>query len=257
MTARRKIGLTLIALVAICGLFAPFLAPFNPVSSGIDPLEGASARHWLRTDPLGRDVLSRVIYGARISLMVGIGAALIAAVIGVPVGLMAGYFRGRIDLVLVQVIDIFIALPGLVLALIVTAMLGAKALNLALVLGFVSSPTVARLVRGQALQVRQTAYVEAARAAGGGPAWIMARHVWPNIMRTVSAQFAITVSYAIFTSASLSFLGLGVPPPTPDWGGMVREGFEYLSVLPLLSLGPGAAVAVSVMAFYLIGSSVE
>jgi ABC-type dipeptide/oligopeptide/nickel transport system permease subunit len=257
VTARRKIGLTLIALVAICGLFAPFLAPFNPVSSGIDPLEGASARHWLGTDPLGRDVLSRVIYGARISLMVGIGAALIAAVIGVPVGLMAGYFRGRIDLVLVQVIDIFIALPGLVLALIVTAMLGAKALNLALVLGFVSSPTVARLVRGQALQVRQTAYVEAARAAGGGPAWIMARHVRPNIMRTVSAQFAITVSYAIFTSASLSFLGLGVPPPTPDWGGMVREGFEYLSVLPLLSLGPGAAVAVTVMAFYLIGSSVE
>src|SRR3979490_2397314 len=169
VTARRKIGLTLIALVAICGLFAPFLAPFNPVSSGIDPLEGASARHWLGTHPLGRGVLSRVIYGARISLMVGIGAALIAAVIGVPVGLMAGYFRGRIDLVLVQVIDIFIALPGLVLALIVTAMLGAKALNLALVLGFVSSPTVARLVRGQALQVRQTAYVEAARAAGGGP----------------------------------------------------------------------------------------
>src|ERR1700694_4487449 len=119
VTAKRKIGLTLIALVAICGLFAPYLAPFNPVSSGIDPLEGASARHWLGTDPLGRDVLSRVIYGARISLMVGIGAALIAAVIGVPVGLMAGYFRGRIDLVLVQVIDIFNAFPGLVLALIV------------------------------------------------------------------------------------------------------------------------------------------
>src|ERR1700737_3845740 len=166
--AKRKIGLMLIPPVPICGLFAPYLAPFNPVSSGIDPLEGASARHWLGTDPLGRDVLSRVIYGARISLMVGIGAAVIAAVIGVPVGLMAGYFRGRIDLVLVQIIDIFIALPGLVLALIVTAMLGAKALNLALVLGFVSSPTVARLVRGQALQGAQTAYAERARAAGGG-----------------------------------------------------------------------------------------
>src|ERR1700738_4696340 len=126
VTAKRKIGLMLIALVAICGLFAPYLAPFNPVSSGIDPLEGASARHWLGTDPLGRDVLSRVIYGARISLTVGIGAAVIAAVIGVPVGLMAGDFRGRIDLVLVQILDLFIALHGLVFQVILTTWLCAQ-----------------------------------------------------------------------------------------------------------------------------------
>src|SRR5260370_40603304 len=123
VAASRKIGLTLIALVAICGLFAPYLAPFNPVSSGIDPLEGASARHWLGTDPLGRDVLSRVIYGARISLMVGIGAAVIAALIGVPVGLTAGDFRGRICLVLGQIIAIFIGLPALFPSLINTSML--------------------------------------------------------------------------------------------------------------------------------------
>jgi peptide/nickel transport system permease protein len=244
-------------MVAACGLLAPLIAPYDPFASGIETLQNPSAAHWFGTDALGRDVLSRVIYGARISLLVGAGASTVAALIGVPIGLVAGYFRGGIDLVLVQVIDLFVAVPGLVLALIITAMMGATATNLALILGVVSSPTVARLVRGQSMVVRAALYVEAAKAAGGGPAWIIGRHVWPNIMRTVAAQFATTVSYAIFTSASLSFLGLGVPPPAADWGGMVREGFPFLAILPLLSLGPGAAVALTVMAFYLVGSSVE
>jgi peptide/nickel transport system permease protein len=257
MMARRVIGLGLIAIVAACGLFAPFIAPHDPLASGLDVLRGASAEHWLGTDSLGRDVLSRVIFGARVSLLVGAGASVVAAVVGVPVGLAAGYFRGRVDLVLVQVIDLFIALPGLVLALIITAMLGATAFNLAITLGIVASPTVARLVRGQVFVVREAPYVEAARAIGCGHFWIISHHIWPNVMRTISAQFAITVSYAIFTSASLSFLGLGMPPPTPDWGGMVHDGFVFLPLLPLLSLGPGAAVALTVMAFYLIGSSVE
>lgn len=257
MKARRSIGLLLIFLVAACGLLAPVIAPHDPFASGIEPLQGPTAVNWLGTDSLGRDVLSRLIYGARISLIVGTGASTVAAVIGVPVGLAAGYLRGRIDLLLVQVIDLFVALPGLVLALIITAMLGATAVNLAIILGIVCAPTVARLVRGQAMTVRETVFVEAAKAAGGGPVWIIARHIWPNIMRTVGAQLAITVSYAIFTSASLSFLGLGVPPPAADWGGMVREGFPFLTLLPLLSLAPGAAVAVTVMGFYLVGSSVE
>jgi peptide/nickel transport system permease protein len=155
------------------------------------------------------------------------------------------------------VIDLFSALPGLVLALIITAMVGPTVQNLVFVLGFVMWPTVARLVRGQVLALRETVFVEAARALGGGATWIIVQHVWPNVMRIVAAQFAVTVSFAIFTSASLSFLGLGLPPPTPDWGGMVRDGFQFLALNPVLSLGPGAAVALTILGFYLVGSSVE
>jgi peptide/nickel transport system permease protein len=198
-----------------------------------------------------------VLWGARSSLVVGFGAAAVALLIGAPIGLVAGYFRGLADMAIVPVIDLFIALPGLVLALIITVMVGPTIENLVLVLGFVMWPTVARLVRGQVLALRETAFIEAARAVGGSAAWIIAQHVWPNIMRVVAAQFAVTVAFAIFTSSSLSFLGLGIPPPTPDWGGMVRAGFDYLAINPMMSLGPGAAVTVTVLGFYLVGSTVE
>lgn len=257
MVIRRVAGMLIIALVAACAVFAPALAWHDPIRSGYEILEPSSASYWLGTDDLGRDIFARVLFGARASLVIGIGAGLVATMIGVPIGILAGYAGGRVDLLLVQMIDIFVALPGLVLALIITAMVGPTIQNLVLVLGFVTWPTMARIVRGQALALRQAVFVEAARALGGGAAWIMARHVWPNVMRVVAAQFAITVSFAIFTSASLSFLGLGLPPPVPDWGGMVREGFQYLALNPLMSLGPGAAVALTILGFFLIGSSVR
>lgn len=257
MHERRIVGFSIIFVAVLCGVFAPYLTPYDPYKSGIDFLTGPSAAHWFGTDDLGRDILTRVLYGARTSLVVGIGAAVVAALIGVTVGLTGGYLRGKIDLFIVQIIDLFIALPGLILALIITAMVGATVQNLMLVLGFVMWPTVARLVRGQVLNIREAVFVEAAHALGGGGVWIVSRHIWPNILRIVAAQFAITLSFAIFTSASLSFLGLGVPPPTPDWGGMVREGFAYLALQPLMSLAPGAAVATTVLGFYLIGSSVD
>jgi peptide/nickel transport system permease protein len=156
-----------------------------------------------------------------------------------------------------QFIDLFIALPGLVLALIITAVLGPTLFNLVLVLGFVSWPRVARLTRGQALAIRESLFVEAARAVGAGPSWIIYAHIWPNVARIVAAQFALTVAYSIFTSASLSFLGLGIPPPTPDWGSMVRTGFDSLALNPMMSLAPCAAVALTVFGFYLIGTSIE
>ena len=146
---------------------------------------------------------------------------------------------------------------SVIMSLVITVMVGPSLQNLAIVLGFVMWPAVARLTRGQVLAVREATFIEASRAVGGTPAWIIARHVWPNIMRVVAAQFAVTVSFAIFTSSSLSFLGLGIPPPTPDWGGMVRTGYDFLVLNPLMSLGPGAAVGLTVMGFYLVGSSVE
>ena len=180
-----------------------------------------------------------------------------AVLIGAPAGLAAGYLGGRVDALAVPLIDLFIALPGLVLALIITVMIGPSLQNLILVLGFVMWPTVARLVRGQTLAVREMAFIEAAVAAGGSSAWIIRRHVWPNIMRVVAAQFALTVSFAIITSASLSFLGLGIPPPTPDWGSMVRTGYDFIGINPAMSLAPGAAIATTVLGFYLLGTSIE
>ncbi len=214
-----------------------------------------SAAHWLGTDDLGRDVLSRVIYGARASLPIGLGGAVVATAIGAPIGLIAGTLRGATDVALAALIDLFIALPGLVLALIITVMVGASLRNLILVMGVVMWPPIARLVRGQALALREALFVEAARALGGKPLWIIWRHIWPGVLPVVAAQFSISVSFAIFTSASLSFLGLGIPPPAADWGGMVRAGYDYLAINPWISLAPGAAVSLTVMAFYIIGRS--
>lgn len=257
INVRRYAGFCLIALAVFCAVFADVIAPYDPTRSSVNFLGAPSAAHLLGTDELGRDVLSRLIHGARTSLVIGFGAAVIGMAIGVPVGLTAGYVRGRVDIAAVMLIDLFVALPGLVLALVITVMIGSSLQNLALVLGFVMWPGVARLTRGQVLAVREATFIEAARAVGGTPAWIIARHVWPNIMRVVAAQFAVSVSFAIFTSSSLSFLGLGIPPPTPDWGGMVRTGYDFLVLNPLMSLGPGAAVGLTVMGFYLVGSSVE
>ena len=250
----RAVGLVLLIIITSVAIFAPMIAPYGPDATTVDVLSPPSADFLLGTDSLGRDVLSRIIYGTRISLQVGAAAAIVAVLIGAPVGLVAGYFRGRIDFFLVQLIDLFIALPGLVLALIITAMLGATVENLAITLGVVTAPTVARLVRGQVFVVRETLFVEAAKATGAKSMWIIRHHVLPNVARVIWAQLAINVSYAIFTSASLSFLGLGVPPPAADWGSMVRDGASYLPILPFLSLGPGGAVALTVFVFYLIGS---
>lgn len=254
---RRILGFALVAGALSCALLAHVIAPHDPLRSSVTFLSPPSTLHFFGTDELGRDVMSRVIYGARTSLLIGFGAALVAMAIGAPVGLIAGYAGGRFDVIAVLLVDLFVSLPGLVLALVITAMVGPSLLNLALVLGFVMWPSVARLIRGQVLAIREATFVEAARAVGGTPVWIIGRHIWPNTMRVTAAQFSVSVSLAIFTSSSLSFLGLGIPPPAPDWGGMVRSGYDFLAINPLLSLGPGAAVTMTVLGFYLIGSSVE
>lgn len=257
MHPKIQIGAGILIVMITAAVLAPLIAPHSPTASGMLFLAMPSADNPLGTDELGRDILSRLLYGGQSSLIVGIGAAMMAAVIGVPVGLIAGYLGGRVDLIATQVIDIFIALPGLILALIITAMIGPTLMNLVLVLGFVSWPRIARLVRGQTLALRESLFVEASKAAGARADWIMLKHIWPNTARIVAAQFALTVAYSIFTSASLSFLGLGIPPPTPDWGAMVRAGFDYLAMNPGMSLAPGAAVAATVFGFYLIGTSIK
>jgi peptide/nickel transport system permease protein len=256
-SARRTIGGGIILMMAAAAILAPWITGQDPNRSGDDILAAATARHWFGTDDLGRDVLTRVLYGARISLLIGTSAALVANLIGVPVGLVAGYLRGPVDLFLIHVIDLFIALPGLVLALIITVAVGPSLRNLVLVLGFVMWPAVARLIRGQVFVAREMAYIDAARSIGAHTLRVVARHVWPNISRVAAAQFSVGVASAIFTASSLSFLGLGLPPPTPDWGSMVQSGFEYLSDNPLMCLAPGAAVALTVLGFSLIGQTFD
>lgn len=246
-----------VLLIVLASLLAPLISQQNPNASGDDALAMASAEHWFGTDDLGRDVFTRVLYGGRVSLLIGIGAALIACGVGVPAGLLAGYARGWGSVAAVQLIDLFIAMPGLVLALVITVVIGPTILNLMLVLGLVQWPGIARLVRGQVLALRDIPFVEAARALGGSTGWILARHIWPNIARVVAAQFAVAISVAIFTSASLSFLGLGLPPPTPDWGSMVQGGFDSLAFNPWLCLGPGLAVSLTIFGFYAMGRTVE
>jgi len=250
-------GCGIVVVIALMVAGAPLLAPFDPIQSSVSFLSPPNATFWLGTDDLGRDIFSRLLYGGRSSLIVGIGASVIALIIGLPIGLAAGYIGGRADLVARQVIDLFVALPGLVLALIIAAVMGPTLLNLMLVLGLVNWPRVARLARGQAFAIRESVFVEAAHAAGAGTAWIIYAHIWPNLQRIIAAQFALTVAFSIFTSASLSFLGLGVPPPTPDWGSMVRTGFDYLAINPAMSLAPSAAVALTVFGFYLLGREIE
>jgi peptide/nickel transport system permease protein len=254
---RGMTGVAVVLAIVLIVLFAPLLAPFDPTQSSVFFLAPPDFEHWMGTDDLGRDTFSRLLYGGQSSLIVGAGAAVIATAIGVPVGLAAGYLKGRFDVLVSQIIDLFIALPGLVLGLIITAVAGSTLFNLVLVLGFVSWPRIARLARGQALAISESVFVEAARAVGAGPGSIILTHIWPNVARIIAAQFALTVAYSIFTSASLSFLGLGVPPPTPDWGAMVRTGFDYLALNPAMSMAPSAAVALTVFGFYLIGTSID
>jgi peptide/nickel transport system permease protein len=251
------VGLGIVTTIAVIGIFVPLVVPHDPFRSSPNVLTGHTATNWFGTDDLGRDIFSRVVLGARTSLVIGIGGASLSVLIGAPVGLLAGYFAERVGFLLDPLIDLFLAMPVLVLALIITAMVGATFENIVLVLGFVMWPITARLVRGQAQALRDLPFVEAARAAGGSASWILRKHVWPNLMHVVAAQFAIMVSFCIFTSASLSFLGLGIPPPTPDWGGMVRQGFDYLSINPLMSLAPGVAVTMTAIGFYLVGLTTE
>jgi peptide/nickel transport system permease protein len=253
----RYLGLGLVCTIVLVAIFAPWLATNDPNSSSSSVLAMPSSQHLFGTDALGRDAYSRVLYGARASLVIGIAASIVGMLIGVPVGLIAGYIRGRFDFVTVQFIDIFVALPPIVMAMIFTAVVGTSLQNLIVVLGVLKWAIIARIIRGQVISLREQAFVEAARAVGCTTSRILIKHIAPNIMRIVAAQFAVVTSASIFTAASLSYLGLGLPPPTPDWGGMVQSGFDYLFLNPLLSLAPGVAVTLTVIGFYVIGRSYE
>lgn len=256
---RILIGGSLVAALVSMALFAPWLAPYDPTL--VDPqiaLEAPSGLHWFGTDDLGRDVLSRVIWGSRISLAVGIIAVGIGFIVGVGLGLAAGYIGGLFDLLAMRAIDALLAFPALILAISITAALGPQIQNAMIAIGVVAIPLYTRLTRGQVLSVRERDYVTAARTIGAGPLRLVLRHIFPNVTNALIVQATLSIAFAILAEASLSFLGLGAQPPTPTWGGDVNYSQRWLSnFMWWMSVGPGVAIFLAVFAFNFLGDALR
>ncbi len=253
------LGLLIVLVLVLMAVFAPQLAPHPPTRADfMAMLEAPSATYPLGTDELGRDVLSRVIWGARASLQAGLIAVLLAAGIGVPIGLVSGYFRGPLDeYVVMRLTDAMMAFPVIVLALALTAILGPSLQTAMVAIGIVYAPIFIRLARAQTLSVRETEYVEAARALGNRHLGIMIKHVLPNIASPLIIQMSVSMATAILVESALSFLGLGVQPPTPSWGSMLRIGANYMQEAPWIAFWPGLAIFVAVLGINLFGDALR
>jgi peptide/nickel transport system permease protein len=252
-------GAVLVLVFLILALFAPWIAPQDPAAINLPArLDPPSAAHWFGTDELGRDILSRVIYGARISMLVGSCVVLVSLALGLVIGSAAGYYGGRLDrFVNIVLMNAFLSFPGILLAIAFVAFRGPGIFNLVLALALGGWVGYARLVRGQVLAAREKEYVEAARALGASDLRIIARHILPNIIQPIIVQAAIGMAGAILAEATMSFLGLGVPPPTASWGTMLNDGRAHLFDAPHLVLFPALAVMLAVLSFNFIGDALR
>jgi peptide/nickel transport system permease protein len=251
-------GLIVSLTFILSAILAPWIAPYSPSATDFNTLLAhPSAHHLLGTDELGRDILSRVIWGARASIQAGVLATLLAMAIAVPIGLVAGYYRGWIDPVISRLTDVLLAFPFLILAVGLAAILGPSLLNATLALGIGAAPFLIRIARGEALALREEDYVRAAIANGASDAVILARHIVPNMMSTLLVQATVTIPAAIIGEATLSFLGLGVQPPTPSWGVMLSDAQSYLSQAPRLAVYPGLAIFLCSLSFNLLGDGLR
>jgi peptide/nickel transport system permease protein len=252
------VGAVLMLLLIGVAAFAPLLAPYNPLAvSPMDALLPPSREHWMGTDTLGRDVLSRVIYGARISLRLGLVSVSIAMSLGVLLGVLAGYFGGRTDAVLMRLIDVLLAFPPLVLALIAVFALGPGLTNAMIAVGISAIPAYARVTRGEVLSARENLYVQAAEATGVPNSLVMFRHILPNIIAPNIVIAALGTGSAILAGSALSFLGLGAQAPTPEWGLMLSQGRGFMQLAWWLTFFPGLGIMVTVMALNLLGDGLR
>ena len=252
------LALTLIALFAIGAIFAPFIAPYDPLAQELSTrLEPPSAAHWLGTDQLGRDIASRILYGSRISLVIGIVVVGLAGAFGTFVGVVAGYVGGIVDEALMRLTEVFLAFPPLILAMAIAGALGPSLTNAIIAIAAVTWAVYARLARGQILALRQREFVEAARSIGASPLRVMWRHLLPNAIAPLLIQASFDMGSAIISAAGLSFIGFGAQPPTPEWGVMISEGRNFISTQLWLSLFPGLAILLAVGAFNLLGDGLR
>jgi ABC-type dipeptide/oligopeptide/nickel transport system permease subunit len=252
------VGLAIILALCFLAIFAPLLAPYSPYEQDLySVLSPPSAAHWLGTDNVGRDLLSRILYGARVSLFIGIVSTTLAAVSGVAIGLFAGFKGGMIDAIIMRITDAFLCFPPLIFIFAVTAALGPGLHNVMLSFALFGWTGFARITRGQVLQVRELPFVEAARSVGVPPLQIMTRHILPNTLAPILVAITITVGTAILVESGVSFLGLGVQPPTASWGKELRIGFTYLETAPLFSIAPGLMISLAVVAFNFVGDGLR
>jgi peptide/nickel transport system permease protein len=252
------IGLGLLMVVVLAAVFAPWLAPYDPLQQNIAyRLEPPSAEFWLGTDSYGRDVLSRLIFGARVSLLVGFVAIMIAMCIGSALGILAGYVGGLVDQLVMGLVDVLLSFPTLLLGLMVAAMLGASLENLIVAIAITEIAPFVRVARAPTIALKQRDFVEAGRALGFGPVRLMGVHILPNMVSDVVVLGSLWMASAIRTEASLSFVGMGVPPPTATWGSMIREGFENILDAWWLTVFPSLAILLTVLALNLLGDALR
>lgn len=252
------LGLGIFLTVVLISLLGPWISPYDPnATNSAELIKPPSAAHWMGTDELGRDVFSRIIDGTRISLVVGVIAVLIAMAMGSLLGLVAGYWRGQVDNVIMGVMDSIWAFPTLILALAITAALGPSLTNVTIAIGMVFTPGFARLVRGMVLTVREREYIQSARSIGLNDREIITRYIWPNITPTIIVQASLNAAQAIIAEASLSFLGLGIQPPAASWGSMLKAGYPYLEMAEWLSIFPGLAILVTVLGLNFLGDGLR
>jgi peptide/nickel transport system permease protein len=251
-------GTILIFLLVMSALFAPLLAPYDPYEQNLAMvLQDASPAHWLGTDTLGRDTLSRIIFGSRIALLIGVGTVALAATVGTTLGMIAAYFGGLVFTLIMRLTDAMMAIPALLLALVVSTLLGSGITAVIIAVALALVPGYIRLMAGQVLTTKQNEYVTAARAIGADKTAVMFRHILPNCVSPLIVQVTLVIGLAILIEATLSFLGLGIKPPTAAWGSMVYDGYRYLALRPILSIGPGLAIMLVVFGFNMVGDGLR
>ena len=253
-----QVGAALVVLFLIVTVLAPLLAPYDPIATDFaNVLSPPTRAHPLGTDDIGRDILSRVIHGSRVSLQAGLFTVAVALTVGLPLGLIAGFRGGRADNLIMRGIEVILSFPTLVLALGITAVLGPRLIHALFAIGIVFVPHFARLIRGQVLTVKENDFIAAAHALGASDVRVMGRHVLPNCLAPILVQSSFSIAFAILTEAALSFLGLGTQPPTPSWGIMLAMGRGYLEQAPWLGAFPGLAIFLTVLGFNLLGDGIR
>lgn len=251
-------GLIMVGCLVFVALFVSFISPHDPYRVALnEQFRPPSTTYWLGTDNFGRDLLTRILYGARISLVVGIVPSFISLMIGAVLGVVSGYYGGRVDFVIMRLADMMIAFPSLLLAMVVMYTLGANLFNIFIALSLVGWAGVARVVRAQTLAVKEKEFIEAARANGTKKVAIMVGHIFPNVVPTLIVLFSLSIPDAIMWESSLSFLGVGVQPPEASWGLLVAKGKEYLFSAPLVAIMPGVAILITVLAFNFVGDGLR
>lgn len=252
------LGAVLVGFFALLAILAPLIAGYDPLQTSFTAIrKPPSAVHWLGTDELGRDLFSRMAYGARTSLMAGVVSVFIAMIVGVPFGIIAGYFGGWADSIISRLIDAMLAIPFLIMAIALAAFLGASLTNAMIAIGLSAAPVFARLTRGQVLSIRNEEYIEAAQVLGLRHPRIILRYILPNALSPIIVQATLTIAAAIIAEASLSFLGLGQQPPNPSWGSMLNTAKNFISQAPWMSVWPGAAIFLVVLGFNLLGDGLR